>query len=74
VRERSRRAVSDAEDVLELAAADDQQPVEALAADAADPTLHVGVRVWRLDGLRMTLISSIPRRASKARGNFASRS
>ena len=27
----------DTEDMLELAAADDQQPVEALAADAADP-------------------------------------
>ncbi len=40
----------DAEDVFELAAADDQQPVEALAADAADPSLHVGIRVRRLDG------------------------
>jgi hypothetical protein len=38
----------DAEDVLELAAADDQQSVEALAADAADPALHMGVRVRRL--------------------------
>jgi hypothetical protein len=38
----------DAEDVLELAAADDEQPVEALAADAAHPALHVGVRVRRL--------------------------
>jgi hypothetical protein len=37
----------DAEDVLELAAADDQQPVEALAANAADPALDVGVRVRR---------------------------
>jgi hypothetical protein len=35
----------DAKDVFELAAADDQQPVEALAADVAVPTLHVGVRV-----------------------------
>ncbi len=34
-----------AEDVLELAATKDQQPVEALAADAADPTLHVRIRV-----------------------------
>jgi hypothetical protein len=40
----------DAEDVLKLAVSDDQEPVEALAADAADPTLHVGVRVRRLDG------------------------
>jgi hypothetical protein len=35
-----------AEDLLEVAAADDQEPVEALAADAADPALHMGVRVW----------------------------
>ena len=35
----------DAEAVLELVAADDQQSVEALAADAADPPLHVSVRV-----------------------------
>jgi hypothetical protein len=33
-----------------LTAADDQEPVEALAADAADPTLDVGVRVRRADG------------------------
>jgi hypothetical protein len=36
----------DAEDVLKLAAAEDQQPVEALAADASDPAFQVGVRVW----------------------------
>src|SRR5205814_1376504 len=33
--------------VLGLAAADDQEPVEALAADAADPALDVRVRVRR---------------------------
>jgi hypothetical protein len=37
-----------AEDVLELTTTDDQQAVEALTADAADPALHMGVRVWRL--------------------------
>jgi hypothetical protein len=36
--------------VFELAAADDQESVEALAADAADPALHVGVRVRRAGG------------------------
>jgi hypothetical protein len=36
--------------VVELPAAEDEQPVEAVAADAADPTLAVGVRVRRLDG------------------------
>jgi hypothetical protein len=39
----------DAEDVLELAAPEDQQPVEALPAHAADPALGMGVRVRRLD-------------------------
>src|SRR6266571_3445519 len=39
----------DAEDVLELAATEDQEPVEALPAHAADPAFGVGVRVRRLD-------------------------
>src|SRR6266566_2303940 len=39
----------DAEDVLELAATDDQQPVETLSADAADPALDVRVRIRRPD-------------------------
>jgi hypothetical protein len=37
------------EDVLQVATADDQQPVQALGADGADPTLGVGVGVGRLD-------------------------
>jgi hypothetical protein len=32
-----------------LAAAEDQQPVEAFAADGSDPAFHVRVRVRRLD-------------------------
>ena len=40
----------DAKHVLELAPAEDEQPVEALATDAADPTLGVCVRVRRLHG------------------------
>src|SRR5206468_9450244 len=39
----------DAEHVLELTAAENQEPVEALAADAADPALDVRVRVRRSD-------------------------
>src|SRR6266542_2361140 len=35
------------EHVLEVAAAEDQQPVEALAADAADPALGMGARLRR---------------------------
>jgi hypothetical protein len=36
------------EHVLEVAGAEDQQPVEALAANAADPALRVGSRLRRL--------------------------
>ena len=36
-----------AEDVLELAAAEDQEPVEALPAHAANPAFGVGIRVRR---------------------------
>src|SRR6266545_1947830 len=39
----------DAEGVLELAATEDQKPVEAFPAHAADPPFGVGVRVRRLD-------------------------
>ena len=39
----------DAKDALELAAVDDQDPVEALASDGADEALGVGVRPRRLD-------------------------
>ena len=39
----------DAEHALELAATEDEQSVEALAPDAADPALDVRVRVRRLD-------------------------
>src|SRR5215211_3498340 len=39
----------DAEHVFELAAPEDQEPIEALSAHAADPPLGVGVRVGRLD-------------------------
>ncbi len=38
-----------AEDVFELAAAEDEQAVEALATDAADPALGMCVRVRCLD-------------------------
>ncbi len=40
----------DAKYVLEVAAAEYEQPVEALATDAANPALGVSVRVWCLDG------------------------
>src|SRR5262245_60929806 len=37
------------EHVLEMSAADDQQPVETLGADGADEALGVGVCLWRTD-------------------------
>ena len=39
----------DAEHLLEVAAVDNQDPVEALAAEGADPTLGVGVRIRSSD-------------------------
>jgi hypothetical protein len=39
----------DAEDPYEVAAAEDQQPVETLGADSAHETLGVGVCLWRPD-------------------------
>jgi hypothetical protein len=38
----------DPQDVLQVPSADKQQPVEALGADCADPSLREGVRVGRL--------------------------
>jgi hypothetical protein len=40
----------DLEDLLEMAALDDQQPVQALSADRVNPPLRVGVRVGGLHG------------------------
>src|SRR6266511_1622972 len=39
-----------AEHLLEVAAVDDQDPVEALAAEGADPTLGVRIRIRSADG------------------------
>jgi hypothetical protein len=35
----------DAKDVVEVAAADDQDPIEQLVADAAHPALDVSIRI-----------------------------
>ena len=37
----------DRQDSFEVAAVEDQEPIEALTADAADPALHVRVRARR---------------------------
>ena len=42
-------AAVDAQHALEMTAAEDQDPVEAVGADRAHPALGIGVRVWRLD-------------------------
>jgi hypothetical protein len=39
----------DPEDLFQMTTANDQQPVQALGADGADPALRIGVRVRRLD-------------------------
>jgi hypothetical protein len=39
----------DPEDLLQMAAANDQQPVQALGADGPNPALGVGVGLWRPD-------------------------
>jgi hypothetical protein len=39
----------DVEDVFEVAAAEDQQPVETLGSDGADEAFGVGVCLWRAD-------------------------
>jgi hypothetical protein len=39
----------DAQNLLQMAASHDQQPVQALSAHRADPALREGVRVGRLD-------------------------
>jgi len=64
----------DAEDVFELAAAEDQQAVETFVADGADPAFMWAFPFGARTGVRMTLIPSLSRKASNGRGNFASRS
>jgi hypothetical protein len=42
---------------LEVAATENDQPVQAFPADAADPAFGVTVRDWDLEGVRITLTS-----------------
>ena len=62
----------DLQDALELSAAEDAEPVEALPAHAADPALRAGVRVRRRHGVRMIVMPSLWKMPSKARLNFLS--
>ena len=60
-----------AEHVFEVAAVEDQQPVETLGADGADEALGVGVRLWRPDRCSDHLIPSLRKTSSKARAELA---
>jgi hypothetical protein len=64
----------DAEDVLELAAAEDQQSVEALAADAATQRSTCAFAFGALTGVRTIRTASPVRTASNAAENLLSRS
>jgi Phage integrase family len=63
-----------AEDPIQVPSTDDQQPVEALSADGANPALGAGVRVGRCTGVSSTSAPSERNTSSKLRQNFASRS
>jgi hypothetical protein len=63
-----------AEDVLELTATEDQKPVEALSADAADPALGVCVRVRRLDRCSHDVDAFAVEDAVEGAADFVSRS
>ena len=64
----------DAEHVLEISAAEDQDPVEAIGSDGAHPAFSVGVRVRGLDRRSNHLDPSERKISSKAWLNFMSRS
>jgi hypothetical protein len=64
----------DAQDALELPAAGDQEPVEAVAADGADPALGDRVRLRPRNGVRTISTLSLRKTLSKARPNLLSRS
>jgi hypothetical protein len=64
----------DAQDVFELTAADDQQPIETRAADVPTQRSMWAFAFGARTGARMILTPSFPRSASKAAESLASRS
>jgi hypothetical protein len=50
----------DPQDLLEVASAHEQEPVQAPSADGPDPTLRVGVRVGACTGVSSTAAPSAP--------------
>jgi hypothetical protein len=67
-------AAVDAEDVLEVMPAEDEDPVEAVGADCADPASAWALAFGAWIGVRITLIPSVWKISSKARLNLLSRS
>jgi hypothetical protein len=67
-------AAVDAEDVFEVAPAEDEDPVEAVSADGAHPALGEGVGVRRLTAVGITLMPSPRKTSSEAWLNLVSRS
>ena len=63
-----------AEHPFEVASAEDQQPVETLGADGPDEVLRVGIRLWRPDGVWITLTLSLRKTSSTEALNLLSRS
>jgi hypothetical protein len=64
----------DQKDLLEVAAPDDQQPVQTLGPDRPHPALGVRVRRGAPTGVRSTSLPSERNTSSKPRQNLASRS
>ena len=62
----------DPQDLLEVAAPDDQQPVQALGTDGAHPAFRVGIRRGRRTGVTSTSPPSEQNTSSKLRQNLAS--
>jgi hypothetical protein len=60
----------DSEDLLEVAAPEDQQPVQTLGADGADPPLGVGVGVGCLHRFQEYLGALRPEHVVEAAGEF----
>src|SRR5215208_6098532 len=64
----------DSQDLLQVPATHDEQPVQALGPHRPDPALGVGVSVGAFTGVTNTLASSEQNMSSNPRQNFASRS
>jgi hypothetical protein len=67
-------AAVEAEHVVEMAAADDEDSVETISAESADPALGVSVRVRRLDRSTDHPDAFSPETSSNTLLNFVSRS